>query len=233
MAEDEDMPLILGRPFLATGRALIDVERGELMLRFHKEQVVFNIFEAMKHQDENPKCYRIDVVEETVEDKSLESQPIQSTEVESVESIDRQEVMEDVGIIEGVKQLEVSKEQKQQQSSGDIRDNKYGGLTTGNNEIKTTTTGPGGKLAYKRIPYGMRNGPAAFQWCMLSTISDTLERIRRYCDEGLARNKPIDEAVDLRKSGAQGTFKGKEQKLKRYRKGGLPNNEEGATSTDP
>jgi hypothetical protein len=40
MAEDEDMPLILGRPFLATGRALIDVEMGQLMLRFHNKQVV-------------------------------------------------------------------------------------------------------------------------------------------------------------------------------------------------
>jgi len=28
MIEDEDMPLILGRPFFATGRALIDVEMG-------------------------------------------------------------------------------------------------------------------------------------------------------------------------------------------------------------
>ncbi|MCI93215.1 hypothetical protein A2U01_0114513, partial [Trifolium medium] len=31
-------PLLLGRPFLATGRALIDVERGELMLRTDGEQ---------------------------------------------------------------------------------------------------------------------------------------------------------------------------------------------------
>jgi len=77
MAKDEDMPLILGRPFLATGRALIDVEMGQLMLRFHNEQVVFNIFEAMKHRAENPKCYRIDVVEEIVEDNSREPQPTQ------------------------------------------------------------------------------------------------------------------------------------------------------------
>jgi len=52
MAKDEDMPLIIGRPFLATGCALIDVEMGQLMLRFHNEQVVFNIFEAMKHRAE-------------------------------------------------------------------------------------------------------------------------------------------------------------------------------------
>lgn len=39
MAEDEEMPLLLGRNFLATGRALIDVEIGELMLHFQNEQV--------------------------------------------------------------------------------------------------------------------------------------------------------------------------------------------------
>ena len=121
----------------------------------------------------------------------------------------------------------------QQQSSGDIRDNKYGGLGTWNNMPKTTFTNPCGVFAYKKIPFGMRNGPATFQWCMLSIFSDTIERVRRYYDKGVVRNKPFDETVDLRKSGAQGTFKGKEQKLKRYRKGGLPNNEEGATSTDP
>jgi hypothetical protein len=54
---DEDAgsePLLLGRPFLATGRALIDVEMGELMLRTHGEQVMFNVFQAMKHKDDEP-----------------------------------------------------------------------------------------------------------------------------------------------------------------------------------
>ncbi|MED6188811.1 hypothetical protein PIB30_089458 [Stylosanthes scabra] len=39
---DEDMknPLILGRPFLATSRALIDMESGELMLRIYDENLV-------------------------------------------------------------------------------------------------------------------------------------------------------------------------------------------------
>ncbi|XP_072088051.1 uncharacterized protein [Arachis hypogaea] len=30
-------PIILGRPFLATARALLDVEKGELILRIHDE----------------------------------------------------------------------------------------------------------------------------------------------------------------------------------------------------
>lgn len=44
MPEDTETPLLLGRPFLATSRELIDVQRGELVLRFNKEQVMFNFF---------------------------------------------------------------------------------------------------------------------------------------------------------------------------------------------
>ncbi|XP_020997210.1 uncharacterized protein LOC110280488 [Arachis duranensis] len=49
-----------GRPFLATARALIDMEKGELILRIHDEQLSFNVFkeedqeykELSKHHDE-------------------------------------------------------------------------------------------------------------------------------------------------------------------------------------
>lgn len=33
MEEDEKIPIILGHPFLATGQALIDAQKGELKLR--------------------------------------------------------------------------------------------------------------------------------------------------------------------------------------------------------
>ena len=33
MEEDKETPIILGRPFLETGRAMIDVQKGELTLR--------------------------------------------------------------------------------------------------------------------------------------------------------------------------------------------------------
>ena len=111
MAEDDETPLILGRPFLATGRALIDVEMGKLMLRFHNEQVVFNIFEAMKHRAENPTCYRIDVVEEIVEDNSREPQPTQPMEKAIVNSMESCDLDEDLEVKECVKQLEASKQE--------------------------------------------------------------------------------------------------------------------------
>ncbi|XP_062098819.1 uncharacterized protein LOC133804693 [Humulus lupulus] len=58
MEEDENIPIILGRPFLATGRALIDVQKGELKLRVQKEEVIFKVFAAI----EIPTCCRVEVV---------------------------------------------------------------------------------------------------------------------------------------------------------------------------
>ncbi|XP_073121886.1 uncharacterized protein [Henckelia pumila] len=43
MKEDCEVPMILGCHFLAASRALIDVEKGELVLRMNEEQVIFNM----------------------------------------------------------------------------------------------------------------------------------------------------------------------------------------------
>ena len=48
MEKDREIPLILGRPFLATGRALIDVHSGNLTLQVNDEEVWFNIYHTMK-----------------------------------------------------------------------------------------------------------------------------------------------------------------------------------------
>ncbi|XP_073057020.1 uncharacterized protein [Primulina eburnea] len=52
MEEDQDTPLIFGRPFLATGKALIDVHKGELTLRVGGEEVMFNIYNTIKEPNE-------------------------------------------------------------------------------------------------------------------------------------------------------------------------------------
>ena len=51
MEEDTQAPLLLGRPFLATGAALIDVQKGELTLRVGNEAVHFNINKSLEHPD--------------------------------------------------------------------------------------------------------------------------------------------------------------------------------------
>jgi hypothetical protein len=227
MAEDDDMPLILGRPFLATGRALIDVEMGQLMLRFHNEQVVFNIFETMTHRSENPKCYWIDVIEEIAEDDSSEPQPVQPKEKTIDKSTKNKEGVEDVEVKWCDKQSEASKEHMQQPLPGDILGGKYGGSKTLNKEKQMTApTGPFGIFAYRRMPFGLRNASVTFQWCMLSIFSDTIEKTRRHHDKRLVRT------AEQRKPSEQETFKVNIQRLKPYLGGEPPKNGAGVVLND-
>ncbi|XP_073041944.1 uncharacterized protein [Primulina eburnea] len=108
MEEDREIPLILGRPFLATGRALIDVQKGELVLRMNDEKVTFNVFRSMKYPGSSD-CYRIDAIDDIVEcsvQDTLIEDPLEKLLVnpKSTES-DREEVEECVNYLEGSKPL--------------------------------------------------------------------------------------------------------------------------------
>ncbi|XP_057742537.1 uncharacterized protein LOC130960974 [Arachis stenosperma] len=63
MKEDAKSSIILGRSFLAIGRALIDVQKGELILRVNKEHVVLNVFESLKHPNDSEGCMRVVIIE--------------------------------------------------------------------------------------------------------------------------------------------------------------------------
>ncbi|XP_009613770.1 uncharacterized protein [Nicotiana tomentosiformis] len=52
---DEEVPIILGRPLLATGGALIDVREHKLKMRVHDKEVAFNVYKALnlpKHYED-------------------------------------------------------------------------------------------------------------------------------------------------------------------------------------
>ena len=60
MEEDTQVPLLLGRPFLATGATLIDVQKGELTLRVRDEAVQFNINRSLEHPNvESDNCMAV------------------------------------------------------------------------------------------------------------------------------------------------------------------------------
>ena len=46
--EDKQFPLLLGRPFLATGATLVDVKKLELTLRVGDEAMHFNLNQSLK-----------------------------------------------------------------------------------------------------------------------------------------------------------------------------------------
>ena len=51
MEEDSQVPLLLGRPFLATGAVLIDMQKGILTLRVREEATDFNLSRSLRNLD--------------------------------------------------------------------------------------------------------------------------------------------------------------------------------------
>ncbi|XP_074300972.1 uncharacterized protein LOC141632313 [Silene latifolia] len=69
MAEDTQIPIFLGRPFLHTAGAIIDVRRGRLTLTVGHDTIVFNLEKAfMKHPMIEKTCHSIDVVHFTIDE---------------------------------------------------------------------------------------------------------------------------------------------------------------------
>ncbi|KAJ9170010.1 hypothetical protein P3X46_018147 [Hevea brasiliensis] len=76
MEEDTKVPILLGRPFLATVGALIDVKDEKLTLRVGDDQMIFNINPAMKRKHEEVEsCLRVDIIDEIL---SLASEKIEN-----------------------------------------------------------------------------------------------------------------------------------------------------------
>ena len=69
--EDSKCPLILGRPFLNTERAIIDVHEGKITLRVSDESVEFVMSRLMKYPIEEEFCMRVKVIYECVREVNL------------------------------------------------------------------------------------------------------------------------------------------------------------------
>ncbi|XP_055959792.1 uncharacterized protein LOC130014856 [Mercurialis annua] len=67
-AADKTCPMILGRPFMNTGRALIDVHAGRLTLRIDDDKVEFDMKRIMRNTFEEVECMKLDMVDGIVEE---------------------------------------------------------------------------------------------------------------------------------------------------------------------
>ena len=83
MEEDKEIPIILGRPFLAIGRAMIDVQKEELKLRVHDDEVRFSVLNAVRHPAESDACFMIEVVEAIVPSQSGLTDPLEVSFVQN------------------------------------------------------------------------------------------------------------------------------------------------------
>ncbi|XP_070029395.1 uncharacterized protein [Nicotiana sylvestris] len=65
---DYEVPIILGRPFLAIGKELVDVEAGELTFQVGDENVIFHICKSMRQTNSTKVCSFVDLVTEVIVD---------------------------------------------------------------------------------------------------------------------------------------------------------------------
>ncbi|XP_070039866.1 uncharacterized protein [Nicotiana tomentosiformis] len=100
---DEEIPIILGRPFLATGRALIDCETGELKMRLNNEEIIFNIQQSMRKPSDFANCSLVEVVDVILqeEDETLNvKDPLEACLI-NLEEMDGEGLAEWVMALEG------------------------------------------------------------------------------------------------------------------------------------
>ncbi|GKE15460.1 DNA-directed DNA polymerase [Tanacetum coccineum] len=73
MPEDSRVPIILGRPFLATARAMIDVFNNKITLRVGDDKVIFDMDQSIKSSPaEDDECYGVDDLDDAINAEAQE-----------------------------------------------------------------------------------------------------------------------------------------------------------------
>ncbi|XP_050918636.1 uncharacterized protein LOC127136076 [Lathyrus oleraceus] len=66
MPEDEEIPLIMGRPFLETGRCMIDIEEGTLTLKVYDEELKIDVRNTMQYKDNIGTSHTIEIIDQVI-----------------------------------------------------------------------------------------------------------------------------------------------------------------------
>ncbi|GJV06705.1 DNA-directed DNA polymerase [Tanacetum coccineum] len=73
MPENSRIPIILGRPFLATAYAMIDVFNKKIILRVGDDDVIFDMDQLMKNPlSDDDECYGVDDLDDTINKEAQE-----------------------------------------------------------------------------------------------------------------------------------------------------------------
>ncbi|XP_050909900.1 uncharacterized protein LOC127123743 [Lathyrus oleraceus] len=66
MPEDEEIPLILGRPFLETGRCMIGIEEGTMTLKVYDEELKIDVRNIMQYKDDIGMRHTIEMIDQVI-----------------------------------------------------------------------------------------------------------------------------------------------------------------------
>nr|GEV54442.1 reverse transcriptase domain-containing protein [Tanacetum cinerariifolium] len=197
---DPHVPLILGRSFLRTGRALIDVYGEEITLReeYAQEMLGFsnNFLGGNPTSTSEPiisnsspsltpfegSDFILEEIEAYLKDDSISSE-IDHADCDSEGDICFiEKLLNDDPFqlpLMDLKQGELVKEKSliEEPSNLELKDLpshlKYAYLE---DQEKTTFTCPYGTFAYRRMPFGLCNAPGTFQRCMMAIFHDMIKK---------------------------------------------------------
>ena len=65
--------LILGKPFLTMVRVLIDVQKGNMILKINDEQITFDVYKDSNFASRDDTCFFIDAIDRFVDMRIQES----------------------------------------------------------------------------------------------------------------------------------------------------------------
>ncbi|CAL8993272.1 unnamed protein product, partial [Prunus brigantina] len=88
---DNQLPLILGRPFMATAGAIIDVKKGTLTMNVFDETIAFKVFEASKFPSDEHEVFQLDAIDTMVKE-ALPMSYLEPIEACITQSIGKEEV---------------------------------------------------------------------------------------------------------------------------------------------
>ncbi|KAL5734141.1 hypothetical protein ACOSP7_032002 [Xanthoceras sorbifolium] len=81
-ATERDLPILLGRPFMATAKTIIDVQNGKLSMIVLDETVEFKVFDSLPYPVGSHDCFQIDIVDSMVDEEFTEEELEELMELE-------------------------------------------------------------------------------------------------------------------------------------------------------
>nr|GEW27630.1 reverse transcriptase domain-containing protein [Tanacetum cinerariifolium] len=198
---DPRVPLILGRSFLRTSRALIDVYREEITLRVNDKAVTFNLNQTTRYSStyDDLSVNRIDIIDVTRKDLWIipihcvaKKGGITVVENENNELIPTWLVIGWRVCIDYRKLNDATRKDHfplpfMDQMLERLAENEFYCFLDGfsgyiqilinpTNQEKTTFTCPYGTFAYLIMPFGLCNALGTFQRCMMAIFHDMIEK---------------------------------------------------------
>nr|GEY03760.1 reverse transcriptase domain-containing protein [Tanacetum cinerariifolium] len=196
------VPLILGRPFLSTAHALIDVYEGEIILRHNEQSLTLKCGDTPSISYNNfQSLNKVDLINATCEEYSQEVlgfsdvvanefstpyfEPVVSNSSPTLTPFNENDYSPKVQSQRRVNPKihdVIKKEVEKLLDAGliyPVSDSPWIPIDPKDQE-KTTFTCPYGTFAYKRMPFGLCNAPGTFQRCMMALFHDMIEQTMEF-----------------------------------------------------